>query len=131
MLRKNKNLRVLVFKQKSALEAGKRESLELAKRLHELEAQLRQAREGERESEAHRRAARLKQKLRTLERVFTKEKDEGLRLKRELAQTKGVLAKGGLTRVRRVPQSGGTRAFAAGAVEGSGDSPAQRSAVTA
>lgn len=102
-IRKNKNLQMLVFRQTGQLESVNRERLELLQTINALEAKLKQIETGEESQEHERRLAQMRQKFRNLERVFTKEKDDGLRLRRENEQMAKVLRKGGLTRVRRLP----------------------------
>lgn len=94
VMKKNKNLRILLFKQKSDLEAQKMENLSLMKDLNNLEKKIEELEAGENIQEEQRKTLKFKQKYKNLERLFTKEKDEGLRLKRENQKILKILKKG-------------------------------------
>jgi hypothetical protein len=94
LMKKNKNLRLMLFKQKSEIESQKIEKLNLMQTTNQLESKIQELESGENVQEKQKEILKLKQKYKNLDRLFTKEKDEALRLKRENTKLMKILKKG-------------------------------------
>jgi alpha-glucuronidase len=94
VLKRNKTLRMHMLKKNSELENEKKENLKLLKTINNMEMQIKNLRSGDEIIEQKNANSKLKQRYKNLERLFNKEKDEGLRLKSENQKLVQILKKG-------------------------------------
>lgn len=83
MLKKNKGLRTTIIKKSTDLETEKKQNLRHLHKINELQMKITRLESGDAILEQRESLSKMRQRLKNLDRLFSKEKEEALRFKSE------------------------------------------------